>query len=132
MATDIAQAAAARQQKQQVKQVISSEEMAASIKAASEKRSYDFMVKLKGEIKEMLDQSGLQLERAFRAFDTDRDGSVDIFELTQGLQSLAPGVLPCCTWLGHARLSHAPTTSQCKCHGCTLVWGGIAPPNAPL
>ena len=38
-----------------------------------------------------MDESGIGLERLFRSFDTDRDGSVDYQELKTGLSSLAGG-----------------------------------------
>ena len=57
----------------------------------AEKRSRRKLMELKTSLSGIVNESGIGLERLFRSFDTDRDGSVDYQELKTGLSSLAGG-----------------------------------------
>ena len=59
-----------------------------AIQAAAEKRSYRLLTKLKSELSTLFSASGLSLERAFRAFDENRDGVIDPGEFSRGLKNL--------------------------------------------
>jgi hypothetical protein len=59
-----------------------------AIAAAAEKRHYRLLHQLKSELSNVFTVSGINLERAFRGFDENRDGEIDYGEFARGLKSL--------------------------------------------
>ena len=68
--------------------------MSESIRIGAEKRSRTLMLQLKQELAGIFNASGVDLERQFRGFDTDGDGSIDHDEFTTGLRSLGAKLPP--------------------------------------
>ena len=71
-----------------------SNSMSESIRIGAEKRSRTLMLQLKQELAGIFNASGVDLERQFRGFDTDGDGSIDHDEFTTGLRSLGATLPP--------------------------------------
>ena len=59
--------------------------------AAAEKRSRQKLLDIKKSLSSVITESGVELERLFRSFDTNRDGEVDEEELKSGLAALGGG-----------------------------------------
>ena len=55
----------------------------------AESRSYEKLFELRARVSDILNVSGISIERAFRAFDTNHDGCLDRVEVGQGLAHMA-------------------------------------------